>query len=545
MNQLKLRTKIALLVFAAFVGLVATSLIAAFAVKQDLMNGRKLQVESVVQSAYQMVAGLQAAAAKGEISEDEARRTALRALQLMRYGGTDGKAEYLYVWTSAGVSVMHPVRPEWAGRNMTEEIRDGAGRYTIKDIISVARASGSGFVDTSFPRPGQTVAVDKLQYIMTFQPWDWVIGTGVYVDDVANDFTRRLTQDLLIAGAIVLVIIGIGVFIARSVLRQIGGEPAEAMALMERAAAGDLTVDVRSAVSGSMLSGLGRMLAAIRDTIGQISAGSTKLMETAESISHASSEVATAAQRQADSTSAMAAAIEQMTVSINHISDGARETERDSSVAAEMAETGERRVSSASSEMHSIERSVSSAADQLRTLESRTNEISSIANVIKEIAAQTNLLALNAAIEAARAGEQGRGFAVVADEVRKLAERTSTATEEIGAMIGAIQSGTANAVGAMEGVLPQVAHGVELAQQAAQSLRDIKAGAATTLDRIRDVALATQEQSAASNAIAQQVEGIAQMVEETSVSMQNTAGSANTLEQVARDLGTLVARFRC
>jgi len=287
------------------------------------------------------------------------------------------------------------------------------------------------------------------------------------------------------------------------------------------------------------------MLAAIRDTIGQISAGSTKLMETAESISHASSEVATAAQRQADSTSAMAAAIEQMTVSINHISDGARETERDSSVAAEMAETGERRVSSASSEMHSIERSVSSAADQLRTLESRTNEISSIANVIKEIAAQTNLLALNAAIEAARAGEQGRGFAVVADEVRKLAERTSTATEEIGAMIGAIQSGTANAVGAMEGVLPQVAHGVELAQQAAQSLRDIKAGAATTLDRIRDVALATQEQSAASNAIAQQVEGIAQMVEETSVSMQNTAGSANTLEQVARDLGTLVARFRC
>ncbi|MBS3963827.1 MAG: cache domain-containing protein, partial [Methylomonas sp.] len=396
-----------------------------------------------------------------------------------------------------------------------------------------------------FPRPGQTVAVDKLQYIMTFQPWDWVIGTGVYVDDVANDFTRRLTQDLLIAGAIVLVIIGIGVFIARSVLRQIGGEPAEAMALMERAAAGDLTVDVRSAVSGSMLSGLGRMLAAIRDTIGQISAGSTKLMETAESISHASSEVATAAQRQADSTSAMAAAIEQMTVSINHISDGARETERDSSVAAEMAETGERRVSSASSEMHSIERSVSSAADQLRTLESRTNEISSIANVIKEIAAQTNLLALNAAIEAARAGEQGRGFAVVADEVRKLAERTSTATEEIGAMIGAIQSGTANAVGAMEGVLPQVAHGVELAQQAAQSLRDIKAGAATTLDRIRDVALATQEQSAASNAIAQQVEGIAQMVEETSVSMQNTAGSANTLEQVARDLGTLVARFRC
>jgi methyl-accepting chemotaxis protein len=180
----------------------------------------------------------------------------------------------------------------------------------------------------------------------------------------------------------------------------------------------------------------------------------------------------------------------------------------------------------------------------IRSLESRTNEISSIANVIKEIAAQTNLLALNAAIEAARAGEQGRGFAVVADEVRKLAERTSAATEEIGGMIGAIQSDTASAVGAMDQALPQVERGVELAQEAAQSLRDIRDGAGTTLNRIRDVALATREQSAASNAIAQQVESIAQMVEETSASMQQTAESAHNLEQVAQELGALVARFR-
>ena len=209
-----------------------------------------------------------------------------------------------------------------------------------------------------------------------------------------------------------------------------------------------------------------------------------------------------------------------------------------------MAEGGEQKVATATDEMQRIAGTVSTAADKIRSLEARTNEISSIAGVIKEIAAQTNLLALNAAIEAARAGEQGRGFAVVADEVRKLAERTSAATEEIGGMIGAIQGDTSSAVGTMDQALPQVERGVELAQEAAQSLRDIRDGASTTLSRIRDVALATREQSAASNAIAQQVESIAQMVEETSASMQQTAESAHSLERVARDLGDLVARFR-
>lgn len=543
-NKLKLRTRIALLILATFIGLVVTTVIGALGVKRDLMDSRMGQITTVVQSAYHVAAGFHALAAKGEISEDDAKRQALLALNGMRYGGDSGKAEYVYVWSTSGVAVMHPIRTEWAGKNMLEEVRDGKGRYTIKDIVAVARTSGSGFVDTAFPRPGQTVAVDKLQYVMLFQPWDWVIGTGVYVDDVTTDFNRRLMVDLAIGGVMMAIIIGLGVLIARSVLRQIGGEPAEAMALMERAAAGDLTVDLRFAANGSMLEGLSRMLRAFRDMIGQISTGANTLTDTAERISHASGQVAGAAHRQADSTSAMASAVEQMTVSINHISDSARETERDSAAASEMAEDGERKVANATSEMHMIERSVSTAAEQLRSLESRTGEISSITNVIKEIAAQTNLLALNAAIEAARAGEQGRGFAVVADEVRKLAERTSAATEEIGGMIGAIQGDTASAVNAMEQVLPQVENGVNLAQDAAQSLRDIREGAGKTLSRIRDVALATREQSVASNAIAQQVESIAQMVEETGASMQQTAQSAHGLEQVARELGGLVARFR-
>lgn len=544
LDSLKLKTKIILLLVAAFLGLALSIILSAVAVKTDLMDARKLQVQSVVEASLQLATAYHARATAGELSDAEAQALAKRAMHDMRFGGSDGRAEYMYIYSSLGVSVMHPIRPEWAGRNMSEEVRDGHGRYTIKDILAVANAQGAGFVDTAFPRPGTTAPVDKLQYVASFKPWNWVIGSGVYVDDVAAAFSARLVVDLAVSGVIMVIIIGLGVLIARSVLRQIGGEPADALAIMDRAAAGDLTVDIGTAAPDSVLGGLSRMLRSIREMVAQIASGAQTLKETAESISHASGQVATASHHQADSTSSMAAAIEQMTVSINHISDSARETEEDSSSAATLAQGGEQKVDTATKEMQLIASTVSTAAEKIRSLETRTHEISSIAGVIKEIAAQTNLLALNAAIEAARAGEQGRGFAVVADEVRKLAERTSAATEEINSMLVAIQGDTASAVGTMDMALPQVARGVNLAQEAAQSLRDIRDGASNTLARIRDVAMATREQSAASNAIAQQVESIAQMVEETSASMQQTAESAQRLEGVARELGSLVARFR-
>ena len=194
--------------------------------------------------------------------------------------------------------------------------------------------------------------------------------------------------------------------------------------------------------------------------------------------------------------------------------------------------------------MKAIATSIGGASERIATLVARANEVGNIAGVIKDIAAQTNLLALNAAIEAARAGEQGRGFAVVADEVRGLAERTAKATVQIEQMIGAIQGETQHAVEAMEAMKPQVNSGVELVGSAASSLREIREGATDTLARVRDVANATHEQSSASTAIAQQVEQIAQMVDNTSVSVKQTAGAAAELERTAGRLSEMVRRFR-
>ena len=545
MGSLSLRAKIILLVLVALAGMAIISVFSITATKRDLTEGRKEVIKSLVEGGHNVLSYYHGLEKSGALSREEAQKQAAEAVGAAKYGGADGKTEYLYIWTTKGVGVMH-VKRELIGQDMLEKIKDGQGRFTIKDIMAAAQSSARGaFVDTAFPRPGGKEPLPKLQFVMAFEPWGWVVGTGLYMDDLDTEFRNRMTRDVIIALVLLAVIGGVGFSVSSSVLRQVGGEPSEAIDLMARAAAGDLTVDVRTAPKGSMLASFGEMLVSLRSMVTEIHSGSNKLISDAERINTAAKEVATASQHQADATSAMAAAIEEMTVSINHISDTATDTERASEAAANDAASGEQQVLTATGEINKIATSVGEASQRIRELAQRADQVSSIAGVIKEIAGQTNLLALNAAIEAARAGEQGRGFAVVADEVRKLAERTSAATVEIEQMIGGIQSDTESVVAVMDAALPQVESGVQLAEGAAQSLRDIREGASATLSRIREVADSTKEQSIASTSIAQQVEHIAQMVEETSAAMNSTAATASDLEQLASELNRLVGRFRC
>jgi methyl-accepting chemotaxis protein len=187
---------------------------------------------------------------------------------------------------------------------------------------------------------------------------------------------------------------------------------------------------------------------------------------------------------------------------------------------------------------------VNESARIINDLGQQSEKISAIVNVIKEIADQTNLLALNAAIEAARAGESGRGFAVVADEVRKLAERTTKSTQEISGMIGAIQSGTQNAVASMTSGVSRVNNGVTLATRAGESIRVIESNARQVVETVADISSSLREQSAASTEIAKNVERIAQMAEENSSAVAENASTATHLERLSEGLEAEVCRFK-
>ncbi|MBX9961444.1 MAG: methyl-accepting chemotaxis protein [Burkholderiales bacterium] len=350
----------------------------------------------------------------------------------------------------------------------------------------------------------------------------------------------------LAVGAIALgLVLGIGLawLIIRSITRPLDA----AVAIADRIAGGDLSgeIEVRGKdETALLLQSFSRMQHSLRTLVGEINGGVEQLSSAATELAAAAHQVAQASDAQSEAASSMAASVEEMTVSITHISDRATDTQAISSETGRLSREGGAVVRRSADEMELIAESVNQSATSVRLLGEKSKEIAHIVSVIKDIADQTNLLALNAAIEAARAGEQGRGFAVVADEVRKLSEKTAGSTNEIAAMIQAIADGTQHAVSTMEEGVTKVGAGVALAREAGQSIVGIEDGSARLLGAVIDISSALKEQSQASNDIAKHVERIAQMTEENSVAVRETAKASQALEDLATSLQASAGRFR-
>ena len=341
-----------------------------------------------------------------------------------------------------------------------------------------------------------------------------------------------------------LVLIALGLLIMRSIVK-----PLEAMrkTIVTVAERNDfrLRADVKSRdEAGQTARAFNQLIEQIQSSLRGVLDNAERISSAAHKASQASSQVSDASNRQSESASAMAAAIEEMTVSVSHITDSTRDALHRAEEAGSAADSGAEIISGTDAEMDHIEATVKAAGTAIDELGGQSERISAIMQVIREVADQTNLLALNAAIEAARAGEQGRGFAVVADEVRKLAERTSKATEEIAQMVVAMHSSTKNAVSGMSSVADQVSRGKEFSAQASTRMAEIRTSASDVTRAVNEISAALAEQSAVAQDIARQVETVANMSEDNSGVAEDTTHVAQELDALAAALREEVNRFK-
>ncbi|WP_295003885.1 methyl-accepting chemotaxis protein [uncultured Dechloromonas sp.] len=355
---------------------------------------------------------------------------------------------------------------------------------------------------------------------------------------------RNLSIGIVVVALAVSILMAL--WVIRSVTGPLGGEPAAAQAAIERIAEGDLTatIPVRDQDTRSLMAATRKMQANLQHMLDELRRNADGVANAAHEMATTSQQVAGASALQSEAAASMAAAVEEMTVSINHVSDSAHHAHSVTTQTGELSNAGNQAIDETVAEMQRISATVHQASSTIREMGESSQRISSIVGVIKDVADQTNLLALNAAIEAARAGEAGRGFAVVADEVRKLAERTAKATTEISDMVSTVQGNAELAVSTMDETVARVAEGVSLARKTSESMLSINHGAQQVMDTVTDISNALREQGVASNEIAVNVENIARRSEENSSAVRAVAETAIHLEKLAADTRQAVSRFR-
>ncbi|HEH9409805.1 methyl-accepting chemotaxis protein [Aeromonas salmonicida] len=311
-------------------------------------------------------------------------------------------------------------------------------------------------------------------------------------------------------------------------------------------AQGDFSRQIQVPVGAqeSLIGLLATMQSTLKGIIAQVSHSSEELSGSADSIAQIAEQTAQFATSQQTSTQTMAAAIEELVVSISHLSDNATHADELSKVSANTLEEGSGVIKQTLDSIENISSTVGDAASSLSELNSHTQQISDIIEVIRGIADQTNLLALNAAIEAARAGEQGRGFAVVADEVRNLASRSAASTQQITGMISKIQSGADASIRSMENTVNNVSRGVSLANQTGEAITSIKSHAANLTGLMGEISHTLREQSTAANEVVSTVGHITSLSEQSGDAARHVSQEAAKLKQLSRLLRQEMGRFK-
>ena len=476
----------------------------------EAMQARMNATRQLVEVASGIVGSAQAEEAAGRMNREQAQTFAIGQLQKLRY---DDK-NYFWINDMQPRMVMHPTKPELNGKEIGD-VKDPNGFALFSAMVDVVRKDGKGFVAYQWPKPGSEQPVDKISYVQGFEPWGWVIGSGVYTDDLRNATLKRLTW----AGSVFAVALLIAGYLFLSFYRVMDGGLKETRRHLRAMTDGDLTTSPLPwghDEAAQLMTELGAMQQSLRKIVASVRGSS-------ESIVHASTEIASASMDLSARTEQTAANLEQSASSMEEISSTVRHTAENVREAAGVAAGN----SQAAARGGAVIAEVVSTMDDIN---SSSKKIGDIIGVIDGIAFQTNILALNAAVEAARAGEQGRGFAVVATEVRSLAQRSAQAAKEIKTLITSS--------------VEKVESGSKVVKGAGDTMHELVANAQRMNDLLAEISTAASEQSSGVSQVGSAVSELDRMTQQNAALVEETAAAAAALKDQAIGLANEVDRFK-
>jgi methyl-accepting chemotaxis protein len=493
--------------------LAGVSIYNAYQTREMRLDERKTNLRNASEIALSVVKTLGDQAAAGSIPIAEAQKRAMDSVRKMRYGDNG----YFVIINSQPTMLMDPPRPALEGKNVIDN-KDPNGVPYFRDIVAVIKSDGQGFTTYSFPKPGSTEASPKVVYALSYQPWDWILTTGLYVDDLDAAFRLTLYRSLgslvILAGALSAVVF----LLNRGILRALGGEPSYAAEIASQIASNDLTAIVKTAPNdrSSLLFSMKCMQEQLTHTIGAIKISADSIATATHQIAAGNQDLSQRTEEQAASLEETASSMEQLTSTVTQNADNASQANQLAAQAAQVAQQGGTVVSRVVETMDGINAS--------------SDKIAEIVGIIEGIAFQTNILALNAAVEAARAGEQGRGFAVVASEVRSLAQRSSVASKEIKGLI--------------QESVERVQAGAGHVREAGAKMSEITLEIRRVTDIMAEIAAATQEQSKGIGQVNQAVTQMDEVTQQNAALVEQAAAAASSLESQAADLRKSVSIFK-
>lgn len=465
-----------------------------------------------------------------------------------------GENGYIFGYDSKGVRYF--LGSSFKGKGQSYwDLQDTKGNYLIREIIKQAKGGG-GFFSYYFPKPGESEASEKLSYSIYEAEWDLILGTGFYLDEVeqVTDEMKAISSKLgsesinsiLMIGFIVLVLaIILAVFIAKSIIKPLNSLDKS----IEQFANGEGDLSARMEIVpipefAKVARNFNQFVENLQNMVKQVSQVGQEINSECNFLEKRADISDTLSQSQSQETEQVAAAMTEMTSTAHEISSNALSAAESAQTADNKAKQTVEVVNSAISSVQVLANQVSEAGNVVSNLAGDVENISKSLNLIQAIAEQTNLLALNAAIEAARAGEQGRGFAVVADEVRQLASRTQSTTSEVASVLALLKESTEKAVSTIEASNQQSQSAVEDASNAGDALHEILSSVSTIMDMSELIATATEEQSQVGNEISGRIEVISEKSREAvDISSQNRDAS-QSLNERSNSLSSLLKQFK-